>query len=165
MALVQVGFKVTVSLMDGGGEVTTRSYECSETLYADAVTAAAALVAALDAITDAVITGYQISTVFSNDALSGFPAVTVQNENQALLVYQMDGLPLHRATQSIPAPVIGIFNGVTGPNSNVIDTADADLVTWRALFLAAAGTFYLSDGEQALLLESGHRRHVRNRFG
>lgn len=165
MALVQVGFKVQVSLMDGGGQMTTRSYECSESLYADAVTAAAALLAALDAITDAVITGYQIQTVFSDDALSGFPAVTVQNENQALLIYQMDGLPLHRASQSIPAPVIGIFSGATGPNSNIIDTADSALMTWRALFLAAGGTFFLSDGETALLLEGGHRRHVRNRLG
>lgn len=165
MTLVQVGFKVVVSLMDGGGQITTRSYESSDATYADAVTSAAALVAALDAITDAVVTGYQIQTIFSDDALSGFPAVTVQNENQALLVYQMDGLPLHRASQSIPAPNIGIFSGATGPNSNVIDTADTALQTFRALFLAAGGTFYLSDGEQALLLEGGHRRHVRNRYG
>lgn len=164
MALVQVGFRVVVSMMDGGGQITTRSYESNEALYADAVTAGAALVAALAAITDATITGYQIQTVFSEDALAGFPAATVQNENQALLVYQMEGLPLHRASQSIPAPTIGIFAGVTGPNSNIVDTADADLMTWRALFLGS-GSFYLSDGESAELLEGGHRRHVRNRFG
>lgn len=164
MALVQVGFRVRVSLMDGGGQTTTRSYETDAALYADAVTAAAALVDALDDITDATITGYGIETVFAEDALSGFPAVTVQNENQALLVYQMEGLPLHRATQSIPAPTIGIFSGATGPNSNIIDTADAALVTWRQLFQNGNG-FYMSDGEYAEILESGHRRHVRNRFG
>jgi hypothetical protein len=164
MALVQVGFRVRVSLMDGGGQITTRSYESDAALYADAVVVAAALVAALDPLTDATITGYGIETVFAEDALAGFPAATVQNENQALLVYQMEGLPLHRATQSIPAPAIGIFAGVSGPNSNVVDTADADIVAWRTLFQNGNG-FFMSDGEYAEVLESGHRRHVRNRFG
>jgi hypothetical protein len=165
MALAQVSFRTQVSLMDGGGQITTRSYEMVAALYADAITDAAALVAALDAITDATIVGYQIQTVFADDAISGFPAATVQNENQALLIFQLEGVPLHRASLSIPAPTIGIFAGATGPNSNIVDTTDADVLAFRALFLAANDQFYLSDGEQALLLEGGHRRHVRNRFG
>ncbi len=164
MAIVQVGFRVRISFMDGGGQITTRSYESDAALYADAVTDAAALIAAVNPLTDATLTGYGIETVFAEDALSGFPAATVQNENQALLVYQMEGLPLHRATQSIPAPAIGIFAGVTGPNSNILDTADADIITWRSLFQNGNG-FFLSDGEYAEILEGGHRRHVRNRHG
>lgn len=165
MALVQVGFRTVVTLQDGGGQSTRRSYENVASLYADALSDAAELIAALNAITDAQITGYSVETVFGDDALSGFPAVTVQNENQALLIYQLDGLPLHRATQSIPAPVIGIFSGATGPNSNTVDTADTDLLTWRALFLVSNDKYYLSDGEQALLLEKGHRRHTKKAFG
>lgn len=163
MAITQVGFRVAVTLMDNGGDKTRRTYESDAALYADAVTAAAALVAALLNMTDAVVIGYQIETVFSNDSV-GFPAVGVENQNQALLVYQLDGLPLHNGTQSIPAPKSGIFVASSGPNAEVIDTADAAVVTWRQLFQTGGG-FFLSDGETADILLSGHRRHVRSRNG
>lgn len=164
MALVQVGFRTVVTLVDIEGDKTTRSYEMAASLYADAVTDAAALITALNAMTDDTIAGYTIETVFSDDAFALPLVANTQNFNQALLIYQLDGLPIHQGTQSIPAPTQGIFVASSGPNAKVVDVADAAVVAWRTLFQSGGG-FYLSDGETADILLSGHRRSVRSTSG
>lgn len=168
MALTSLGYWLAVTLVDNGGNQSTKSYQLRQDAtdpadFPAALGDAGAVVASLDAITDAVIMGYQIEQRFAEDALA-LPAVGVQIENQALLDFAIDGNPFKSATLTIPAPVIGIFAGASGVLADTVDVADAALVTFVNQF-KAAGLVYISDGEDAdptAPLNSGRRIHRRS---
>lgn len=165
MALVAAGFKVCIELCDIENDRTTRCYEMTSADETAALADAATVVAALDALTDDTIVGYQVSSIFANDAFALPIVANTQNFNQALLIYGLDGLPGKEATQSIPAPSQGIFVAASGPNAKIIDTADAAVIAWRTLFQAPGNLLTLSDGETADTLLRGHRRSVKSTQG
>lgn len=163
MALVSAGFKLTVEFVDNGGNITTRSYDMRETVYADALVDAAAAVAAVDTISLANIRSYTVAEQFVEDAFS-VPASGIQNEDTAVVSVTLASNPLKTATLSIPAPSSGIFTGTSGFNADVVDVADAALVAFVDLF-KAAGTLYISDGEAAAAtspIAAGRRVHRRS---
>jgi len=165
MAFTSAGWKLSISFIDNGGDVTVRTYDLLSADYDAAVLDTAAMILAVDAIVDSVIIDYHYYENFVQDALV-LPAAGVQNENQALLSYTIEGNPLKSATQSLPSPVIGIFTAASGHGANVVDVSDAALLTWAAFFITGAGQkATISDGETAASLDSGRRRHVRNRRG
>lgn len=166
MALVFSHFVLAVTLTDREADETTRRYSMLPAItdYADAVTLAGTVLTALGNMTYDTVVKYAIESIYANDALALPTDAAAQNFNQALLIYQMDGLPVHEATQSIPAPQQGIFISPSGPNGKVVDTADAAVVAWRQLFQNDAG-LTLSDGEQVDILLRGHRRSTKSSSG
>lgn len=145
MALVQIGFELSVSLVDNGGNTTNRVFSLVATDHATATTDAGTILTALDAVTDSVVSGYRIVEVYGEDAFA-FPSAGVENENQASLTLNIDGVGLKKANYKIPAPVIGLFTAPTGSGANVVDVSDAALNTFIDVF-ETGGIATLSDGE------------------
>lgn len=163
MAVVSDGFFISITVMDNGGQETTRQYKLQGATQEDAETDAPLVLAAFLALTDAVLVRWHFFEDRINDALA-YPASGVQNQDQALLDFIITDNPTKHATNSIPAAKPGIFVATTGPNADVVDLADAAVVTWAGYF-APASKLYISDGETADMLFKGKRRHVRSRVG
>lgn len=161
MALAKTGYSVTATLQDLGSNRSTMQFfvDPGEAL-ADVVSAAAGLMSALDAVTDAAIVGYRVSEVYEDSAAT--PAGEI--EEQALLVVSTnDG---QKALMRIPAPNVGIFAAASGPNYNVVDINDATLQLYIDEFQAGAGVeFLVSDGQTVNQLISGKRIHRGSTHG
>lgn len=143
MALASVGFFLTVTLSDQGGNRSTLRYDLNSIDIATALTDAATVLAELDPITDAAIVAYSVGQKYEEDT-SAFGLGEV--ENIASIVARIDSAEQKYATIKIPAPADGIFKAAAGPDYNVVDASDADLVAYLNLF-ATAGVATLSDGE------------------
>lgn len=163
MAIVSGGWKLSVTVVDNGGDTTTRTFDLQSADGTEAATDSAAVLAAFMALTDAVQVSHWYYESFVNDSLA-FPASGVENQNQALLDFLITDDPTKHATLSIPAPKPGIFMSTSGPAAEIVDVADAAVIAFAALFIPA-GNAFLSDGETADALVGGHRRHVRSRHG
>jgi len=163
LAIVAGPYTLTVTVVDNGGDVTSRTFSLVSADETEALTDGATVLAAFLALTDAVEVSHQIGINFVNDNLA-FPASGIENQNQALLDFLITDDPTKHATLSIPAPKPGIFLATSGPSAEVIDTGDAAVIAFAALFLPA-GQATLSDGETVDALVSGKRRHVRSRRG
>ena len=163
MALVADGFELTVSLVDNGGNVSTLSYELVAADHATAVTDSAIIVAALVAITNAVVSGYAIRTKMSENAFA-YPAAGIENEDKASISVLLDGLGNKKANVKVPAPVIGIFTAASGAGANVIDISDTDLLTYLAIF-ESDGECKISDGQTMDKALTGKRISAKANHG
>ena len=163
MAFVSGGFFLEVTLIDNGGNETTRTFELSTTdpdnVDADVTT----ILAALGGVTDCAVVSRHSYEKIVNDALA-FPASGVEIQNQALLDYQIADDPTKTATQTIPGPKPAIFVTTSGPGANTIDLGNAAVVAWAALF-GVGGQALISDGEVGQVLLKGIRRHVKSSRG
>jgi hypothetical protein len=93
------------------------------------------------------------------------PASGVENENQAFFSGKIFGDPTDSATQSIPAADPAIFISTSGPGANVVNMANATVISWVALF-DSNGPWTISDGEAWVnATVKGKRRHVKNSNG
>lgn len=165
MALVSAGFILQVVLIDSGANTAVRRYELVTNDAAQAVTDAAAIMVDLNALTDAVISAYSITNRFVENALV-LPAAGVHVENQALVVVNLEGSAIDKGKFSIPAPVAGLFAGVTGPNSNLVDTANAALVEFVSNYGSLGNNLMtISDGQHADGISRGYRRHIASSKG
>jgi len=167
MAITSDGWKGTVTLVDNGADVSTLRYDLVAADAADAAAAMADVIAALDAVTDAVIGSWSVGEHYSEKSLS-LPANGVQVQNQAIVSVQIYGNPVKRAQFRIPAPVVGIFGGSSGEAADTIDPGDADLQTYGALF-GNGGVATISDGETIAGISTatarGHRMHRASNKG
>lgn len=163
MALTSNGWWLSVTLVDNNNNETTKRYQMVAAVAEDAATDSAIVLAALDAVTDAVIRSYHVYEEFVEGSFS-FPAAGVEIQNQAALNFDLVGHPEKTATVKIPAPVIGIFVASSGSGAKVVDTSDAALIAFRDLF-RTGGQLYLSDGEVANTLVAGRRMHSASRNG
>lgn len=156
-------FSLSVELVDNSGKPTTKTYELQSADAAAAATDSAAILAALVAITGCKVRSYTIGHVFIENALL-LPLSGVESENQALLSIRLASDPTKFATHPIPGAIPGLFVANSGPGANVVDTGNANLNTYVALFGTGAES-YISDGELAdsSLAFSGKRRHVASR--
>lgn len=166
MPLVSTGFKLTVTLVDTGNNVSTKLYDLQSATYAAAVTDTATIIAALDPITTATIRGYTIGEKFEEDAFV-FPTLA-EVENQAEIVVRL-ATQNKFATLYIPAPIASIFVSPSGDGFNIVDGTDTLVAAYLALFNAGAEA-YLSDGETitptvAQRFKSGKRIHKANTRG
>lgn len=146
MALVSNGFVGYVTLIDSGGDSSTLSYQLVAADAAAAATAMGTILTALGAVTDAAVKSYSVAEVFVENALT-FPLAGTHVENRAVVTVQIDGEPLKKSTVVIPAPDVGIFVASVGPNSNVVDIADAALVSYIDIWRTTGALAKLSDGE------------------
>jgi len=163
MALVSNGWWLQVTLVDNGGNTTTKRFELRSADAATAVVDSAAVIAALGAITNSVISAYRYGEEFLEGAFA-YPAAGVENEDKASITVLLATNGAKKANIKIPAPVIGMFVAPTGPSANVVDIADAALVTYMDLFKAAAEC-YISDGEDLDSGVSGKRISAKSNSG
>lgn len=162
MALVSQGFFLTVSLVDGGANTTSKTFELTAATLAAAVTDAATILSRLAAVTQADISGYNIGERFVEDAV--VLTAGVQIENRARVTGYIEGAGLKKANIDIPAPVDGIMQGTTGSAANTVDLADGALTAYLSTF-QAGGLATISDGEVLGTLISGKRIHVKSLKG
>lgn len=163
MALTFDRFELTVTLIDSGANQSTKTFALNTSDYDDAILARDEILSALDAASDAKISGYRLSFVGVENAFS-LPLGGVEIENQALLVFLLDGFANKAATFIIPAPNDGLFVSSTGKNRNVVDTSDAAIIAIRDLF-TSSGVATISDGETVDIVQSGKRIHRRSSRG
>lgn len=158
-------FSLTVELADNSGQTTNKTYELQSADAAAAATDAAAILAALGAVTQAVVKSYSIGHNFVENALV-LPASGVENQNTALLSIRLASDPTKYARHRIPAADPAIFVAASGAGANVVDTGDAAVNVYVALF-TSTNEAYISDGELAdgALDFSGKRQHVKSRIG
>jgi len=163
MALVNSHFEVVIAFKDTGNDTVTRTYRLNEAAYVDAAADAAALVAAVAAMSDCVVSGYSLNQKFIENALA-LPAAA-QNENQALFSGLITGDPTDSAIASVPGIKSSLMSGATGKANNIVNMANATVIAFVGLF-TAAGTASLSDGETwEDTSVSGKRRHTKNNNG
>lgn len=163
MALVANGYGLSISLVDNGGNVSTLKYDLTSADHAAALVDGAAIVSALAAITNAVISQWVIHTRYAEDAFA-YPAAGVENEDKASITVLLDGLGNKKANVKIPAPVIGIFTAATGLGANIVDISDTDLLTYLAIF-EDGGEAYISDGETMDMPLTGKRISAKSNYG
>lgn len=167
MALVQQGYTVNITVADSAGDRASRSYGVLGATIADALTNAQSIVAEFDPLTEGVILGWTLCVRFVEDAFT-YPAGGVEVENQAEILGRIANVPNKSAAFNVPAAAGGIFVGTTGPNRNIVDGADADVLAFLALFDETGGIATISDGEQlddAAPFVSGKRVHAKSRLG
>lgn len=145
MALVAIGFRLIVDLTDTQGDVTTRTFDLDSADAAAAATDAAAIIAALEAVTVSVVSGYTVGERFAEDALT-YPT-GANNVNTVIVSAKIVGAPYKSGTITIPAPDPAIFAAATGAGNKVVLTQATPLSTYLDLF-ASAGPAYVSDGEK-----------------
>lgn len=163
MALVAQFWELVVQFADTGDDRVTRTYRLNEAAYADAAADGAALVAAVAAMTDCVVSGYRLAQVFIENALV-LPA-NAQNENQALFSGKITGDPLDSATASVPGVKGSLMTGATGKANNIVNMSNVTVQAFRDIF-TLTGTATLSDGETwDAPTVSGKRRHTKNNRG
>lgn len=165
MALVSIGYALSVNLIDTSGSISTLQYDLQATTFAEANTEAGNIIAELDPITSATIAGYRVTQVYTEDALT-LPANS-ENAVKAELSVRLAGVGNKRAILRIPSPAASIFVAGSGAGFNIVDTADADVLAYVALF-ELGNSAYLSDGETVVIpasqaIDSGRRISVRSR--
>lgn len=146
MAFVSVGFQLSVTLIDTGGDSSVKTYDLRGADADEAATNAAAFLTDLQAATLCVVTRYSISTVFAQDALVLPTSAGARNSMQAVVSGYIADNPSKRASAVIPGPVADVFVATSGPNSDIVDVADATVTAFMDNF-KAAGTVFISDGE------------------
>lgn len=150
MAIVSKGTFLNVTLADAAGNKSNLRFAL-DFADLDALNTGAAsitaILAALDAVTDANVIAYSMGQDFAEDAVFyGTPGSEV--ENVALITARVDGVvPAKFTTIRVPAPNDGVFLGTVGENRNMVDTADAAMRTYLGLF-TSAGHITVSDGER-----------------
>lgn len=166
MALASIGFKGVVTLSDQGGNRAVLRWDLTGADYATAFGEMSGMITSLNAVTDAQIIHWSVNHVYEEDTTyygSG------EVENVASISARIDDAEVKYATIRIPAPVDGIFQAATGPLYNVVDPADADLVTYLSHWETGAEAL-LSDGESLLDVATagnvtGKRIHRKSRKG
>jgi len=160
---------VTLSLVDFGLNATTRTIEMTMTpatdTVQDVVDRAMSLWATMDPLTLAACTNVAV-TINNRERALVVPAAGNVEENAEISMV-ITGQPNKRATFAIPAPASALFVASTGPNANVVDTANASLGVLHSLF-QTGNEFYLSDGEQVAVGAAnlrGKRVHRKSRRG
>jgi len=168
MAIVSQGFELIVSFADNGGKpYMQRTYALKETDPENIPTVVAAVIPEIQAVTDAVIAQYRVAEVFVENALT-LPAITVQNENQAIITAPVTGAPNKSATITIPAAKASLFVGTSGKNANIVKPPDQAPLDAFINEFGSGGTdqFYVSDGETIVVAQAtGKRRHTKNPNG
>lgn len=142
MALSSTGFFLNVDLVDQGGNKSTLRYDLVAADFATAEADVATILAALDAVTTALIYAYRIGEKYVEDALSyGVGEV----ENIGLVVAKLTTAG-KTVNVKIPAPEDALFIGAAGPDYNEMDPNNAATIAYLAIW-ENPGQAQISDGE------------------
>ncbi len=163
MGLVSNGWWLRVSLADNGANVITKRYDLTAADAATAATDVSVIIAALVAVTDAIVISYAYGEEFKEDTVV-YPAAGIENENKASITATLTTGGGKKANIKIPAPIIGIFLAPTGASANVVNIGNGTLTTYTDIF-AAGGEAYISDKEVLESLQSGKRISAKSNNG
>lgn len=139
-----MAFGLSVKLIDSFNRYATKQYQLQSADYAAAVVDTAAVIAALNAVTDMGVVSYIISekTAVGDSAGVG----SNRDEGITLSVLLQD---TEKGTLKVPGPI------KTGLDANgVLDITTAAWVTYVNLF-GAASEAYLSDGDHQIQFLAG----------
>lgn len=146
MAFATSGFYLSVTMVDYGDNETNKRWKMTAATNANALTDAAAVMTALAAVTDAEVLSYSVEERF-NEGTVVLPTVvnpvSVVASNTATVL----GAGTKKVNFSIPAPQIAIFEDTTGDAADIVDTGNAAVEAYVALF-QTGGKLFLSDGER-----------------
>lgn len=142
MALASQGFFLTVDLVDQGGNKSTLRYDLVAADFATAETDAATIIAALNAVTTALIYAYRLGEKYVEDTLA-FGAGEIENIG---LVTAKLVTPGKTVNVKIPAPEDTLFVGASGPDYNEMDPNEALTQAYLAIW-ENPGQAVISDGE------------------
>lgn len=142
MAITSKGFYLHVDLVDKGGNKSTKKYVLTAADVATATADAAIIIAALEAVTEALVREYRLGERFSEDA-AAYGSGEIENIGQ--VVAKLVTAPKTVNIQ-IPAPLDSLFQALSGPDYNELDPSNLDLQAYIALWEAGAQAV-LSDGE------------------
>lgn len=180
MALASLGFRASIEMVDAGGNRSSLRPNIVGADFATALTNTQSIITALDALTDALVVGYNVSQVFAEDTeLYGAAGSEVENIAEVVVPLETAGKYF---TFRIPAPVDALFVGAVGPDRNKVNTANAALLAFLSLFTDKtnyAGTpgadaiALISDGEKVKpddandqpFVDNGKRIHRASRKG
>lgn len=136
--------RVTLTLIDAWSRTTTRSAECTETVLANVLAAAAALQTDWAALT---LLG-QVGRTVTDEAPLAIAAAAGCNRNEtASLRCRLDNGKVH--VFSIPDPVAAVIDA-----DGTLDIADAIITDFVANFMLA-GLFRVSEGNYVTNILSG----------
>lgn len=159
MAKVFAYWECSVTLVDQGAQSSTRTYRLRDAQADDASVTASTLLGYIEALTRCEVTAFRVSQVWVEDSIA-LPT-DAQLEDNVVLTVDIASNPLKRATLSLPAPQDAIFVGATGPNNNVVDLTNADVLAFVDAF-KSAGVASISDGEDVGQVLDGVRVHRRS---
>lgn len=162
MALVSDGFWIDFELVDYAGNRTSKRYKMTAADYDTAVTDAAIVAPALINMTDAVIASYSIQERYVQDALS-LPATVNPVSVRAVMTAFINDAGDKKASFDVPSPRIGIFQAALGAGADLVDTTDAAVLAYKALF-DVGEQLYISDGESLGGLIGGVRTTTKRRL-
>ncbi len=152
-------WQYNITLVDNGGNRLVKRYNLVAADYATAASDAAAILAALQNVTNCAIAKTTLQEVTSYTYT--LPVDGVQKENQAAI-----SASLVAKDQSfvfyIPAPIIDIFIAQDGEGADIVDTSDALLV---AYFNELSAKTLVSDGDALDKMISGKRIHKASKRG
>lgn len=157
MALASIGWELQVTLRGSDGKETLKTWQTSAAVDTDAkmVTAVAAFLPLLAAVSDCVISRYNVVRKFE-DAAATYPAGNVLVSDRAQITVELSDSPSKSGTITIPGPKSDIFMGAIGPERRQVNLAAEELVAYLQVF-GAAGNFTLSDGEYYSAIKKGRR--------
>lgn len=171
MALVAAGYRMYVTVADNGGNTSTLQYAL---VAADAITAdadAVTIVAALNAVSDAVVIEYGVTAITAENA-PVLPGPVVQVEDKASITVNLDTVPRKKANLKIPAPkpgsTTGIFTADSGGGANVVNISNAALNTYVDIWKTGTALATISDGDSisaATPIDRGRRISVKSNRG
>lgn len=165
MAFVTVGnasgWWLTMTVIDNGGDKATLTYELTAADELAATSAATAIIDAYNGVGQGTVSGYNVGLRFE-EALFGYPASNVENQNKARIVGQLVG-STKKATIDIPAADPAIFAGLSGDNANIVDLGNTEVIAYLGTW-QAAGQALISDGEVLDFAIKGKRVSSRKGF-
>jgi len=154
------GYFVTMTVQDRNLDTATLTFELRATSMVDANADTDTIIAAFDAVSQAVVISYNVQQRFWNDSM-GIPA-SGEVQVKARVSYQLKDSP-EKETFDIPAPKEEIFYALTGKLNKVLDVADLAVIAYANLF-RDAGVAYISDGESLEYLLEGRKVTAKTGF-
>lgn len=148
MARVFVKWQISITFLDVGNDLTTKTYELLGTDYDEASTNAIALVTAFQNVTGAAVIGYNVSGVFEEDTLVAPTGAGFMNSVQAIITGAIDAQPNKHATLTIPAPLDLVFTASTGSGRDIVNVTNSFVLALVAKFQAGTAIAKISDGEE-----------------
>jgi len=166
-----------VNFMDESGNTSTKQYVVNPVawppatgLWADLVTIRTNLLADIANVSGAAIASVHTTIVQVEETVPPSSVADVGSEVENMASLSLNLVTAGKfATLQIPAADIGIFLAPNGPDKNVVDKTDANLLAFLENFEAdPTGDFTLSDGENidgTTPIKSGKRIHRRSTKG
>jgi len=150
MALVKLGYRASIKMVDAGGNVAYFRPVVQGADHATALTNTQSIVTSLSALTNALIAGYDVAEVWAEDTAQ-YGAAGSEVENLAQIVAPLETAGKYH-TFRVPAPIDALFVGTTGPDRNKVNTANAQLIAFINHFTDE--TAYVVPGPDAIALIS-----------